>query len=363
MNEVPASKDSFPQTTITRDRTEWIDIFKGVAIVMVLLGHSGSPVTLYIYLFHMSAFMFISGFTCNVSKYSAFAYVKRKVQTILIPYILINLLYMLLFYGFRLLGLLSYIQENGQFSLVQSAANFVKYQSTPDLGGATWFLAVLFSFEIIYMVIYKVFSKLKFEKYAPFFGLIVGLLGYYLCINAPNLYFLFDLSLYGILFYSLGVIFKKYNVFTEKIDPKPMFILSVFVIICFRNFGYINWPTRTFDLPINLITSICGIYLLYRFSRFLANYAAAKKPFAFLGKITFCILTLHFAVFKIISLVLVLLKLYPAEIIKSLVPPNGPYVTWLIYTVFALLICSAISVIAKRNRVLNYVVNAKWNRT
>lgn len=56
----------------------WIDIFKGIAITLVVAGHAGSPINTYIYLFHMPAFIFISGYTYNGQKYTFFEYFKKK---------------------------------------------------------------------------------------------------------------------------------------------------------------------------------------------------------------------------------------------------------------------------------------------
>ena len=60
------------------DRILWVDIFKGILIVLMVLGHSKSPILNYIYAFHMAAFFFISGYTTNYNKYTLFEYIKRK---------------------------------------------------------------------------------------------------------------------------------------------------------------------------------------------------------------------------------------------------------------------------------------------
>lgn len=44
-------------------RLDWVDIAKGIAIVLMILGHSSLPNTIqnWIYSFHMPFFFFISG--------------------------------------------------------------------------------------------------------------------------------------------------------------------------------------------------------------------------------------------------------------------------------------------------------------
>lgn len=80
-------------------RLEYIDILRGIAIMMVVLGHifyyNGYRETLLcagIYSFHMSLFMFISGF-CAMWTYKPLVrsneilmYMGKKVRTILLPY-------------------------------------------------------------------------------------------------------------------------------------------------------------------------------------------------------------------------------------------------------------------------------------
>ncbi len=338
---------------------EWVDIYKGIAIIMMVIGHSNSPITLYIYLFHMSAFIFISGFTGNFARYSLLSYIKRKVLTILVPYIVINLTYIFVYSGMQSLGLYKYLHNDAGISLQNRLINFVKHQSTADLGGATWFLLALFFIEIFYMIIFKLSEKFKRGNIAPFVGLGLGVVGFYLCMSKPNMILSLDLSLYGLLFYSLGVIFKKYNVFIDKIDNKFMFIVSLTVMFTFEKFGFINWPTRDFNLIFNLITSTAGIYLLYCLSSFLQYFITIKKVLIFLGRITFCILVTHFAVFKVVSLLLILANIYSPEILKSLTPPISPYLTWFVYSLLTLAICSLLSIIGSKNRVLNYYINGK----
>ncbi len=54
-------------------RIEWLDIAKGMAIFLVVLGHSGeSPIKGYVYAFHMPLFFMLAGYT------TALSYTRRK---------------------------------------------------------------------------------------------------------------------------------------------------------------------------------------------------------------------------------------------------------------------------------------------
>ena len=52
-------------------RIAWIDIFKAICIILVVIGHSTGKFNHYIYQFHMAAFFFISGYTSKIWKKNA----------------------------------------------------------------------------------------------------------------------------------------------------------------------------------------------------------------------------------------------------------------------------------------------------
>ena len=43
-----------------KERVKWIDIYKGIAIIAMVLGHTSGIAVPYVYIFHMEAFFFIS---------------------------------------------------------------------------------------------------------------------------------------------------------------------------------------------------------------------------------------------------------------------------------------------------------------
>lgn len=86
-------------------RIVWLDIMKGVAIFMVVIGHvmnnmhlMDSPVNKWIHLFNMPLFFFLFGFLAfNTSKKSLVENIKKKATTICIPFLTCGLLYSVAF--------------------------------------------------------------------------------------------------------------------------------------------------------------------------------------------------------------------------------------------------------------------------
>ncbi len=77
------------ETGTTSKRIEWVDIAKGVAIVLVCLGHRDIPQSMrvWVYSFHLPFFFFLAGYTTNFESYANFwTYATRKVRVLLVPY-------------------------------------------------------------------------------------------------------------------------------------------------------------------------------------------------------------------------------------------------------------------------------------
>lgn len=89
------------------ERERWPDLVRGIAIILVIIGHTiqyvkynnvnyeEDGVFLFIYSFHMPLFMFVSGylFKSYVDRYSFIEGVWRKARSLLVPIIVWGILY------------------------------------------------------------------------------------------------------------------------------------------------------------------------------------------------------------------------------------------------------------------------------
>lgn len=69
------------------NRIEYIDLAKGVGIILVVIGHSISGIGYkFIYSFHMPLFFFLSGMCFSIEKYPYFAsFLAKRAKQILVP--------------------------------------------------------------------------------------------------------------------------------------------------------------------------------------------------------------------------------------------------------------------------------------
>lgn len=82
-------------------RLSWIDICRGIGILLVVYGHAldGNGLRYLIYAFHMPLFFFLSGIVFHHKKYESFwIYLKKDIRRILIPYLIFAFLSLLLWF-------------------------------------------------------------------------------------------------------------------------------------------------------------------------------------------------------------------------------------------------------------------------
>lgn len=345
----------------------WVDLFKAISIILVVFGHAGAPFTTYIYLFHMPAFMFISGYTYRGEKYSFTGYLGRKLKNILFPMILINCIYIIFYVLIQKIGLYAYLQTGAPISLVERLKLLFFNCGTPDFGGATWFLVVLFTIEIIARICTGLCIKIGFPKMDAFLLFLPAAAGWYFISHKIILPYLLDLSCFGCLFYAVGILARRGNLLEEKIDRRIMVPFSVLATAFFGSFYFrgqlpMNWPTRQFaaSLFIQLISCFSAMYLCYPLAKVFELSGILQRIFSYIGKHTYCILVTHFFVFRCIFLLLVPFKLLPASALQNLTPPYSQYPLWLFMTISAISLCVLLGWLAEKNPAFNYIFNAKW---
>ena len=145
--------------TDTGARLAFLDVAKGIGMVLVVFAHVNfTPgLLIYAYSFHMPLFFILSGMLYNKDRYTSFSsLVRRKLETLVCPYIFFSLLALLfsmaadyLRVGMAGLAFKEYLLSFGRIVLSQGSQTIVN--------AALWFLTCLFVVEALYYWI----SKLK----------------------------------------------------------------------------------------------------------------------------------------------------------------------------------------------------------
>ncbi|MFX4261543.1 acyltransferase family protein [Pelotomaculum propionicicum] len=138
------------------DRQKWVDIAKGLGIIAVAAGHSGSGAAYYLYWFHMPLFFIISGYLFKPLKdwLSVFNWSLRRTCQLLLPYIsFLAIIVVVEFY----LGNRAF-----DYKKIADSFTFNLYPGGRFIGGfyvTFWFITCLYITQIVFAVIHKTFKS------------------------------------------------------------------------------------------------------------------------------------------------------------------------------------------------------------
>lgn len=147
-----------------------ISIAKGIALLLMVLGHSGivGMPRDFIYLFHMPLFFILSGYCFNEKRLDDWKqYVWGKIKSLYLPFVKYGLVFLLLhnvFYHYHIYGGPLSVGNGSEYYSLGEIANriiklFVTMNSGEQLLGAYWFLHSLFFGVLIFYCIRKVFNS------------------------------------------------------------------------------------------------------------------------------------------------------------------------------------------------------------
>lgn len=244
------------------------DIIKGIAIILVVLGHlivvvdpSNQNILLkhiydFIYIFHMPLFFFVSGHFYSVKRS-----IKSLLKRILVPY---------LFFSFPhiILHIYNMYWNENIIKNIQTELYFNIFE-----GGYYWYLIYLFVMIIFMHLLLKrlngfVNDKKKLVK-SPIFISVLYVLATYFFSNKELIQFLYNFQ-----FFLLGVVFKEFKLISKTI--------SVYQIIIALLMGFI------FSI-IYINNSICifkvfGAFFILLFIVFSSKFMIKAKWLSYIGK-------------------------------------------------------------------------------
>lgn len=277
-------------------RIEWIDIAKGISIILVVYGHAGLASIPYLGTFfssfRMPFFFVCSGILFKYSKYPTLkCLIKRRYNSLIKPFIIFSLI---------VLGL-HIIQPNYLDYVMKTLVN--------GWGGyALWFIPILFGTEVLYYMICKVADSSKINVLILIFiSAIIGYISYYLKFaNNYNLCFIFT----AVLFYGIGNIIGPKLIYYFDKSSFVNLIICCFVLFVLTCSYYFNSPTPEFGAnklsgPITYIAGISGALMMCSIAAIFSRLVNTpvnlmKKAVIYIGINSYIVLAFH----QIILLVL-----------------------------------------------------------
>lgn len=303
-------------------RVEWIDVLKGIGIILVVLGHN--QVTkyagTYISSIHMPLFLLISGYLYDSKKYSKFInFLESRFKGIIIPFLFFTLISL-----FTYMGLSMIRGEVIEWSKV--IRQFIISGVTP-LNLPLWFLKTLFVVELMFYFL---------KKYSKNNIILFVCLAIFLMISFNNHLFGLDFEVTrtfnALFFYGLGNLLRG-----KKIDFKyKIFILLLTLVV--SNIIVAKSVNINLYLAISLtdhfmyffLAACSGITSCYILARFINK----SKILEYFGKNSLIVLGMHMLIKIFTSYFWVYILRAPRNMLNS-----KSNLSALLYTVVILLLC------------------------
>lgn len=277
---------------MSKKRIRWIDVAKGLAMFLVVLGHN--PLTAngvkLVYCLNVPIFFLMSGYTFRTEKYeSLWQLVKKLAKRILIPYVIMNLLAFGVYYWTRDLT----PDFAGVKQLFWGMLYGVGDNRSLRFNIPLWFLPCIFVVQCMWYVIDRYGKKTK-----PFWIILSSIIGYFIFgIVQERLPWGADVAFTGVVFFALGNLFFK-----ERVEKALFRIPSGvgFVIMLACNIGF-NWLNKAAAPNVDVNSMVFGNYVMFYICAvsgclaiiYLARMIEWSKALSYVGKNTMWVLGLH----------------------------------------------------------------------
>lgn len=302
---------------MAKQRDPVIDSMRGIGIVLMVLGHSGFPGTDFIYLFHMALFFMLSGWLFSL-RGGPVHFIKRKVVTLWLPFVLANTAFTVLNNLFLKLNILTsderILQVPGNAvtapvtvkDVIGRTVHWCVFDGGTQLGGAMWFIQALFQVSILYALVEFILQRLLHgaDTLLPQ-GLFSGVLlwvGWRCGLAGWNVWGLGIAASCYCLFY-LGTVLRRTTREGIPTYQRGIFFAAAFaVLLILGQLGSVGLAGNGYSSPIFLlVTSLAGWVLVREAACLTAPLPCVRAVLAYLGRATMPIVILHFLSFKLVT--------------------------------------------------------------
>lgn len=258
-----------------RRRQEEIDIIRGIAIILVILGHSiiKYPINIMqedwcaalfalICTIQMPLFFFVSGY-CYRDGRDYSGYVKSRFRRIMVPYFAFSVLDLLMRTLFPSL-------VNRKYSVSENLINIVFY------GGEYWYLYVIFMISCIFPFISRIFCK-KGSTTLLLAGICLTVSVCRSFIEIPELPFRLEQVFTQMIYFVIGFCCQRINLFAAlRAKRRSGFIaILIYAISCFLRV-MLEWP----------VAVLCGLSGCIAFAYLATVITGKSKILVLAGKNT-----------------------------------------------------------------------------
>lgn len=266
-----------------RQRINWIDLARGVAILAVVFGHSASPISSFIFSWHMPLFFFLSGFFINTET-DFFEVVKNSFKKILIPFFIFACL------GFLISYLKHAILARESVDVLENFLGIIYWMDYSHLnhyGFVLWFLPALFwGKNSVFWLVKKINNK--YLILAILLVLFFGILAI-----KQRLPFGLDSGILAALWIYFGFLFYRYYQVVVFKYAEVIYLVIFALLVTFPQ-PLLNLSFKDFSNPIyNVFYSLIIILLVLITAEKVAFYVKQTNWLSYCGTNSLFIFIFH----------------------------------------------------------------------
>ena len=275
-----------------KTRETWVDIAKGIGIILVIIGHANCPNLPHgiIYSFHMPLFFFLSGlFISRQCENNFHIYLKKNFKSLLLPYFYFNIISIAFYYTMSIMFHKELLIGNVQDNLI---GIFVGMRFGSPYHHVLWFLPCLFFAKMLAYPIFKLFGGGKFLL--AIVTLIIGLT--YCKWTKKPLPMSFDASLIAVFFIVCGDYYMKYQAIINKwIKKIGLLLILLSALFVFFNFDKVEMYNMSYG---SWIPFVCGSLSSILFICYLCKQTSCSNKFLRIimeyGKLSLIVFAMHY---------------------------------------------------------------------
>ena len=277
-----------------RQRVDYIDISKGIGILLVVLGHLvalDSPIERTIYSFHMPFFFIVSGLFAGVEKADFKTYFVKKFKRLFLTYVFVYIV------GIAVSYAVPFFNNPSPQELLYGFLCNDGYDAGVVHVGATWFLPCLFFVSVFFWLFHHAFRRSHWiARVLVLMGMVLSPMAFrdwiYPRVSVP---FKLDvafaaLPLFALGYYAKDILFRLKEIKWYRRIGLALFCLAVVVYLP-QKYIWVGMVNNDYggDYFVYVFDALCGATLLLTVSTFLEK----SRLLRYAGKNTLFILAYH----------------------------------------------------------------------
>lgn len=285
---------------IARERIKWLDIAKGIAILLMIAGHISlipwDPFRKIIFSVHMPLFFIAAGYALGI--HNGKIKIKQSAKRLLIPYCATAILTSALIYNIK--GTFNFMNEIERLIWASGVpTNYgpglpVTGEATIPVIGAIWFLPCMFFGKLLFQSILHLLEK-RSEYIRAAAVILISAIGY-IVGQHYKIPLGIDISLFSTIFFYAGYLMKKFNLMEKKLHIIGIAAMLLWYLAI--RFNGIEMSARFYrDFPyciFVILGAAAGSFVIFAVSSEILEQIPLISSFLiFCGKNSLTILCIH----------------------------------------------------------------------